>query len=97
MEIPIDFHDRAARCRNLAALFAIDSSAKLEKVGRAAPGAHAFCRLAVAGKSAEWPLTRKFGCSPERAAELPIAVRSGGLRPYGITFHFGSHQTNPAA
>lgn len=37
-------------------LYAVDSGMELAKLGRAAPGARIFCRLAVSGSGAEWPL-----------------------------------------
>src|SRR5919202_2026165 len=51
-------------------LFAFDSEAELEKLARGAPGARVFCRILVESRGAEWPLSRKFGCSPEMAVEL---------------------------
>src|SRR5205809_5786290 len=44
-------------------LFAVDSIAEVEKIARAAPGVRVFCRILTDGKGAEWPLSRKFGCS----------------------------------
>ncbi len=77
-------------------LFAFDSRAELDKLARAAPGARVFCRLAVSGEGAEWPLSRKFGCDPATAVELLAAVPAMGLQPYGLSFHVGSQQTDPA-
>jgi len=76
-------------------LFAFDSAAELEKLARAAPGARVFCRLAVRGLGAEWPLGRKFGCDREIAATLLLRARHLGLRPAGVSFHVGSQQTEP--
>jgi ornithine decarboxylase len=76
-------------------LYAVDSPAELEKLARAAPGARVFCRLSVHGRGAEWPLTRKFGCSPQLAVELLIRAKALGLRPVGTSFHVGSQQTDP--
>ena len=76
-------------------LFAFDSAAELEKLARLAPGAHVFCRLLVENKGAQWPLSRKFGCSAEMAVELLLQARSRGLRPVGLSFHVGSQQTEP--
>lgn len=76
-------------------LFAFDSIAELEKVARAAPGARVFCRLLVGGKGAEWPLTRKFGCDADMAANLLVDARALGLNPSGVSFHVGSQQTDP--
>ncbi len=76
-------------------LYAFDSQAELEKLARAAPGARVFCRLSVHGRGAEWPLTRKFGCSSEVAVELLVRASTLGLRPVGTSFHVGSQQTDP--
>jgi ornithine decarboxylase len=75
-------------------LFAFDSAHELEKLVRAAPGARVFCRILVACDGAEWPLSRKFGCTPEMAIELLRKAREAGLDPYGISFHVGSQQTD---
>ena len=75
-------------------LFAFDSETELEKLGRAAPGARVFCRILVECDGAEWPLSRKFGCSPEMAVDLLRKARLYGLDPYGVSFHVGSQQTD---
>jgi ornithine decarboxylase len=75
--------------------FAFDSIGELEKIARAAPGAQVFCRMLAAGKGADWPLTRKFGCDPQMAADLLGRARGLGLRPCGVSFHVGSQQTDP--
>jgi ornithine decarboxylase len=74
-------------------LFAFDSAAELEKLARSAPGARVFCRILVDSDGAEWPLSRKFGCSPEMAVALLRQARAAGLDPYGVSFHVGSQQT----
>jgi ornithine decarboxylase len=76
-------------------LFAFDSPAELEKLARAAPGARVFCRIAEDTTGADWPLTRKFGCSPTLAAAMLLRARALGLRPLGVSFHVGSQQTRP--
>lgn len=78
-------------------LFAFDCEAELEKLARAAPGRDVFCRIAVHGGHAEWPLSRKFGCAPGMAADLLLRARALGLRPLGVSFHVGSQQTDPEA
>ncbi|MSP89579.1 MAG: type III PLP-dependent enzyme [Alphaproteobacteria bacterium] len=75
-------------------LYAFDSESELEKIKRAAPGARVFCRVLVDCGGAEWPLSRKFGCSPEMAADLLRRARDYGLDPYGVAFHVGSQQTD---
>ncbi|MCF4164308.1 type III PLP-dependent enzyme [Zavarzinia compransoris] len=75
-------------------LFAFDSEAELEKIARSAPGSRVFCRVLVECDGAEWPLSRKFGCTPEMAADLMVKARDHGLDAYGISFHVGSQQTD---
>jgi len=53
-----------------------------------------FCRILVTCEGAEWPLSRKFGCSPEMATQLLVQAREYGLDPYGLSFHVGSQQTD---
>ena len=78
-------------------LFAVDAIEEVEKVGRAAPGARVFCRILCDGEGAEWPLSRKFGCEPAMAVRVLEHARACGLKPWGISFHVGSQQTNPEA
>lgn len=79
-------------------LFVFDSQEELDKIARAAPGARVFCRILVNrhGAGASWPLSRKFGCSPAMAHDLMIQARAKGLVPFGISFHVGSQQSDPA-
>ena len=78
-------------------LFAFDSRGRAEKACRAsAPGSRVFCRILVDTEGADWPLSRKFGCSPEMAVELLRPPRRLGLDPYGVSFHVGSQQTDLA-
>lgn len=74
-------------------LYAFDSLAELEKLARTAPGSRVFCRILVDSVGAEWPLSRKFGCSPEMAVDLLRQAKTLGLDPYGVSFHVGSQQT----
>jgi ornithine decarboxylase len=75
-------------------LFAFDCEAELEKLARQAPGARVFCRILVSCEGADWPLSRKFGCTPDLAVKLLHRARSLGLVPYGVSFHVGSQQTD---
>jgi ornithine decarboxylase len=75
-------------------LFAFDSEAELEKLARSAPGGRVFCRILVSCEGADWPLSRKFGCTPELAVKLLCRARDHGLDPYGVSFHVGSQQTD---
>ena len=76
-------------------LFAVDSLMEVEKVAEAAPGAAVFCRLLTAGSGADWPLSGKFGCAPEMAADLLVMAARLGLDPCGVSFHVGSQQRDP--
>jgi ornithine decarboxylase len=75
-------------------LFAFDSEAELGKLARVAPDARVFCRILVSCAGADWPLSRKFGCTPEMAVKLLCRARDLGLDPYGVSFHVGSQQTD---
>jgi len=78
-------------------LFAVDALAEVDKIARAAPGVRVFCRILCDSEGAEWPLSRKFGCEPKTAAAILEHARNVGLKPWGISFHVGSQQTNPGA
>ena len=74
-------------------LYATDSEADLKNIAEQAPGSNIFVRILVEGSdTAEWPLSRKFGCHPDMAVDLLIQARELGLVPYGVSFHVGSQQ-----
>lgn len=75
-------------------LFVFDSEMELQKIAQNAPGSKVFCRILHDGTSADWPLSRKFGCEHEVAADLMVKARDLGLVPYGISGHPGSQQTD---
>ncbi|HEY8441911.1 MAG TPA: type III PLP-dependent enzyme [Xanthobacteraceae bacterium] len=75
-------------------LFAVDCEAEVDKVAAAAPGARVVCRIHCDGTGSEWPLSRKFGCEPEYAADILEYAHRQGLVPHGISFHVGSQQHN---
>lgn len=79
-------------------LFATDSEADLKNIAKFAPGSRVFVRILVQGsETAEWPLSRKFGCHPDMAIDLLIQAKKLGLIPYGVSFHVGSQQKDVAA
>ncbi len=78
-------------------MFAVDSFAELDKVARAAPGAGVVCRILTDGAGADWPLSCKFGCDPDMAAEILVRAKALGLVAHGIAFHVGSQQQEPDA
>lgn len=74
-------------------LFATDSEADLRNIAKAAPGSKIYVRILTEGSNtADWPLSRKFGCNPDMALDLLILARELGLVPYGLSFHVGSQQ-----
>jgi len=81
------FYDKGVR------LYATDSEADLRNIAKAAPGSKVYVRILTEGStSADWPLSRKFGCNPDMALDLLILAKQLGLVPYGISFHVGSQQ-----
>ena len=78
-------------------MFAVDCEAEVEKIARAAPGTRVVCRIHCDGTGAEWPLSRKFGCEPDYAADILEHAHKLGLVPHGISFHVGSQQHNVEA
>jgi len=74
-------------------IFASDSKEDLKNIAEHAPGSRVFVRLLIENNhSADWPLSRKFGCHPDMAYDLLLMAKSMGLIPYGISFHVGSQQ-----
>ncbi|PTU76345.1 type III PLP-dependent enzyme [Pseudomonas mangrovi] len=81
------FFDKGVR------MFATDSEADLRNIAKAAPGSKIYVRILTEGSnSADWPLSRKFGCNPDMALDLLILAKQLKLVPYGISFHVGSQQ-----
>jgi ornithine decarboxylase len=74
-------------------LFATDSKTDLHNIASQAPGSRVYVRILVEGsQSADWPLSRKFGCHPDMAYNLLVEAQRLGLQPWGISFHVGSQQ-----
>jgi ornithine decarboxylase len=81
------FYERGVR------MFATDSRDDLKNIAAAAPGSRIYVRILVENSTtADWPLSRKFGCHPDMAYDLLVSARDSGLIPYGISFHVGSQQ-----
>jgi len=79
-------------------LFASDSEQDIRNLARHAPGSRVFVRILAEGtETADWPLSRKFGCHPDMAVELILLARELGLDPCGISFHVGSQQRDIGA
>ena len=77
-------------------MFAFDSAEELEKLAAHAPGSRVYCRIMVGNEGADWPLSKKFGTTVERARDLMLRAEGLGLDPYGLSFHVGSQQTSTA-
>jgi ornithine decarboxylase len=73
-------------------LFAVDCEEEVDKIVRAAPGSKVFCRILYDSGTAEWPLSRKFGCAPEMAIDVLEHAHRSGLTAHGVSFHVGSQQ-----
>jgi ornithine decarboxylase len=74
-------------------LYATDSEADLRNIAKAAPGSKVYVRILTEGtQTADWPLSRKFGCQSDMAMDLLVLARDLGLVPYGVSFHVGSQQ-----
>lgn len=79
-------------------LYATDSEADLRNIAKAAPGARVYVRILTEGtQTADWPLSRKFGCQSDMAMDLLLLARDLGLVPYGLSFHVGSQQRDIGA
>ncbi|MET1079250.1 MAG: type III PLP-dependent enzyme [Pseudomonas sp.] len=86
------FYDKGVR------LFATDSEADLRNIAKAAPGSRIYVRILTEGSTtADWPLSRKFGCQTDMAMDLLVMARDLGLVPYGVSFHVGSQQRDIGA
>ncbi|MCZ4269638.1 type III PLP-dependent enzyme [Rhodobacteraceae bacterium G21628-S1] len=75
--------------------YAADAVEELEKLAEHAPGAHICIRILVEASSADWPLSRKFGCAPDMAVGLMDRCVALGLVPHGLSFHVGSQTREP--
>ncbi len=78
-------------------LYAFDCAEELAKLARHAPGSRVYCRIMVENAGADWPLSRKFGTDVATARALMLRAGELGLDPYGLSFHVGSQQTDPAS
>src|ERR1700722_1522116 len=88
--------DIAAAYRCGVRLFTVDSRPELDKVLRTVVSGTVFVRIVTDGAGADWPLSRKFGCTVGEAWQLLLQAARAGLR-VGVSFHVGSQQRNPGA
>lgn len=86
------FFDKGVR------LFATDSDADLANIALYAPGSNVYIRILTEGdQTADWPLSRKFGCQTDMALDLVNMARRLSLHPVGVSFHVGSQQRDIGA
>ncbi len=86
------FYDKGVR------MFATDSKDDLKNIAKFAPGSRIYVRMLVENsQTADWPLSRKFGCHPDMAYDLLVQAKNLGLTPYGVSFHVGSQQRDIGA
>jgi len=76
-------------------LFSVDAEEEIEKVAKHAPGSRVFIRILIRSTEAEWPLSRKFGCSSSMVIPLMHIAKEQGLEPVGVSFHVGSQTRHP--
>ncbi|HAH63385.1 MAG TPA: ornithine decarboxylase, partial [Treponema sp.] len=59
------FYDKGVR------MFATDCKDDLKNIAEQAPGSRVYVRILVENSvTADWPLSRKFGCHPDMAYDL---------------------------
>ena len=73
-------------------LYAFDCEEELLKIAEYAPNSDVYCRLQVSNGGAEWPLSKKFGCTSRELERLLIQAKKLLLNPIGLSFHVGSQQ-----
>jgi ornithine decarboxylase len=76
-------------------LFAADAIEELNKIKTYAPNSNVFIRVLMRSTEAEWPLSRKFGCSSSMVIPLMHEAKALGLNPVGLSFHVGSQTRHP--
>ncbi len=95
---PIKRADHIAEAHALGVrLFVADSLNEVRKLATYAPGSALLVRITTSGAGSDWPLSLKYGCSPEQAIEFSTLAERLGLEAAGVSFHVGSQQRDPRA
>lgn len=77
--------------QNKVDLMTFDGSDELRKIKQTAPTSRLILRINVSDKTAQCPLSMKFGCDPgEEACRLLDLAHEEGVQVVGISFHVGS-------
>jgi ornithine decarboxylase len=77
--------------------FVADNPDELDKLVPYADRVELLLRISFRSPAAVVDLSRKFGCSPGKAAELIDLAGALGLRVAGLSFHVGSQSRRPDA
>jgi len=77
--------------------FVADNPDELDKLVPYADRVELLLRISFRSPAAVVDLSRKFGCSPEKAGTLIDRASSLGLRVAGLSFHVGSQSRRPDA
>jgi ornithine decarboxylase len=98
----ISFGNTIKKCKDIAwayeqgiRLYSADSELEIKKIAEHAPGSDVYIRILVQSTEAEWPLSRKFGCSGSYVVPLMDLAKGLGLNPVGLSFHVGSQTRHP--
>ncbi|MES1197277.1 MAG: type III PLP-dependent enzyme [Pseudomonadota bacterium] len=81
-------------------IFALDSQDELDKILAETGGARdltLIVRLAVGNEGSIYPLSQKFGASPDEAPALLRSARAATEEMMGVSFHVGSQCMRPDA
>ena len=79
-------------------LFATDSLSDVKNLAKEAPQSDVFFRILTSGgETADWPLSRKFGCHPDTLVQAMLLAKELGLNVRGVSFHVGSQQRDVGA
>ncbi len=86
------FYERGVR------LFVTDCESDVRNIAKEAPGSQVLFRVLTDGSAtADWPLSRKFGCHSDMTIDLVLLAKELGLDPCGLSFHVGSQQRDVGA
>jgi ornithine decarboxylase len=75
--------------------FVVDNEDELRKFAKFRTRAELLIRVAFRSDDAVCDLSRKFGCDPERVAELAALAADLKIRVAGLSFHAGSQAAGP--
>ena len=97
------FYSNPVKCREHVAQavahgvdwFVIDSVEELRKVVAVKSDAKVCLRIDAPNGGSDWPLSGKFGATPDAVPGIVAAAAALGADLAGVSFHVGSQCTNP--